>query len=331
MMAQKHHCEACREITMRKTITFCTFILVLFTVFVQDAASYNRRIVVLPFYDESGYRGPWKISVEVPIMLGDMLMDDYYYVVSMDSVLTVVGPQSKSKNIFLRFFRIFSNRGNRQKILTDSEIISVGRKFDADYVIIGTVEKFTYKRSGGGEPMIGGYKSYTAQVQVDQVRMLNVSNGTVLATVKGEDSKNTRGLGLELFGKPRRLDLEFYSLDSLDFGSKRFLNTLLGQATVEALNNAQKDIKNALTQPDNEWFKEKKFKVLSIENGIVTVNAGSADGLSEGDKFNIYAPESDALVGRINITTVWSDHISKGEILSGKDEIRPNDYILPSR
>jgi len=76
---------------------------------------------------------------------------------------------------------------------------------------------------------------------------------------------------------------------------------------------------------------EKKFKVLSIENGVVTVSAGSADGINAGDKFNIYAPESNTLVGKINVTNVWSDHISKAEILSGQDEIRPNDYILPSR
>jgi len=316
---------------MKKIIAFCSIVLVLVAVYIQDAEGYNRRIVVLPFYDESGYKGPWEIGVEVPTMLGDMLMDEYYYVVDMDSVLTVMGPPPKSKNIFARVFSIFSNKRNRQKIFTDSEILTIARQVNADYAIIGIVEKFTYKRTGGGEPMIGGYKSYTAQVQINQIRVLSVSNGAVLTTVKGEDTKNSRGVGLELFGKPRRLDLEFYSLDSLDFGSKRFLNTLLGQATVEALNNAQKDIRNALTQPDNEWFVEKKFKVLSIETGIVTVNAGSADGLNAGDKFNVYASESNTLVGRINITTVWADHISKAEILSGQDEIRPNDYILPSR
>ena len=316
---------------MRKTIAALTVILLFFAIFSQNADSYGKRIVLLPFYDESGYRGPWQIHNEVPVMLGDMLMDDYYYVVDLDSVLSIIGPPPKTKNIFFRFLNLFANKKIKQKILNDSEILSIARNVDADYVIIGIIDKFTYKRQGGGEPMIGGYKSYSAQVKIEQIRVINVSDGKLVATVNGEEKKTSRGLGLELFGKPRRLDLEFYSLDSLDFGSKRFLNSLMGQATVEALNNAQRDIKNAITKPDNEWFKEKKFKILSIETGVVTINAGSADGLSAGDQFNVYALESNTLVGKINVTNLWADHVSKAEILSGRDEIRPNDYILPIR
>ena len=297
----------------------------------HNAEAYSKRIAFLPFYDESGYRGPWQLRHEVPLMLGDMLMDDYYYVVELDSVITAMGPKQESKSILSKFFNLFSNRHNRQKILTDGEIMSIARKVNADYVVVGIIEEFTYKRSGMGEPMIGGYKSYTAEVNIEQIRVLNVLNGTVMATIRGNDKKNSRGLGLELFGKPRRLDLEFYSLDSLDFGSKRFLNSLIGFATIEALNNAQKEIRNALVKPDDGWFKEKNFKIISMESGTVTINAGTADGVKAGDLFSIYAPDSNALVGKVNITNVWSDHLSKAEIITGKDEIRPNDYILPSR
>ena len=316
---------------MRKIIAALTVVLLFCAIFSENAESYGKRIVLLPFYDESGYRGPWQLHNEVPVMLGDMLMDEYYYVVDLDSVLSIMGPPPKTKNIFVKIINLFGNRKNKQKVLKDSEILSVARNADADYAIIGIIDKFTYSRKGGGEPMIGGYKSYVAHVKVEQIRVINVSDGKVIATVIGEEKKISRGLGLELFGKPRRLDLEFYSLDSLDFGSKRFMNSLIGQATVEALNNAQKDIKNALTQPDNEWFKEKKFKILSIESGVVTINAGSADGISAGDQFNVYATESNTLVGKINVTNLWADHVSKCEILSGRDEIRPNDYILPIR
>ena len=315
---------------MRKTIILCTILMVFFAVLAPRAQSPGKHIVLLPFYDESGYRGPWKLRNEVPIMLGDMLMDEYFRIVEMDTVLSIMGPPPK-KGIFGKFFNLFSNSKDKQKVLTYNEILSIARQADDDYAIIGIIEDFKYKRWGGGEPMIGGYKSYTSSVKLEQIRVIQVSNGNVLATVRGEDTKNSRGLGLELFGKPRRLDLEFYGLDSLDFGSKRFLNTLVGQATVEALNNAHKEIRSALTQPDNEWFEEKKFKVISVESGSVNINAGSAHGISAGDRFRVYASESGALVGKINITAVWSEGISKGEILEGKDEIRPNDYILPDR
>ena len=315
---------------MKKTIIIGTILMVLFSAIAPHAQTIGKKIVLLPFYDESGYRGPWKLRYEIPIMLGDMLVDEYFSIVEMDSVLSIMGPPPK-KGIFSKFFGMFSNSKDKQKVLTDSEILSIGRQVGADYAIIGVIEDFKYKRSGGGEPMIGGYKSYTADVKIDQVRVIQVSNGTVLATVTGDDKKNSRGLGLELFGKPRRLDLEFYSLDSLDFGSKRYLNTLLGQATVEALNNAHQEIRSAITQPDNEWFKEKKFVIMSLETGSVSINAGSGDGIKSGDLFRVYATESEALVGKIRVTSVWSDHISKAEIIDGQDEIRPNDYILPDR
>lgn len=315
---------------MKKTFILLTVIIVLISTVAPRAQGQGKTIVLLPFYDESGYRGPWKLRYEVPIMLGDMLMDEYFTVVSMDSVLSIIGPPPEV-GIIGKFFDLFSNSRNKQKIMTDTEILSIARRADADYAIIGIIEEFRFKRWGGGEPMIGGYKSYTATVRLTQVRLLQVSNGTILATVRGEDNKNSRGLGLELFGKPRRLDLEFYGLDSLDFGSKRYINTLLGQATVEALNNAHKEIRSALTQPDNEWFAEKKFKIISVESGSVNINAGSAHGIKAGDQFRVYASESGALVGKINITAVWSDGISKGEILEGRDQIRPDDYILPNR
>ncbi|MBN1291388.1 MAG: hypothetical protein JXB48_06070 [Candidatus Latescibacteria bacterium] len=318
------------EENMRKILILGTIITVLFSGIAPQAQNTGKQIVLLPFYDESGYRGPWKLRYEVPIMLGDMLVDEYFNIVEMDSVLSVMGPPPK-KGIFGKFFGLFTNTKDKQKVLTDNEILSISRQVGADYAIIGTVKEFKYNRQGGGEPMIGGYKSYTANVKVEQVRVIQVSNGTVLATVTGEDKKNSRGLGLELFGKPRRLDLEFYSLDSLDFGSKRYLNTLLGQATIEALNNAQKEIRSAITQPDNEWFKEKKFIIMSVETGAVSINAGSGDGIKAGDIFRVYATESEALVGKIRVTSVWSDHISRAEIMDGQDEIRPNDYILPDR
>ena len=71
--------------------------------------------------------------------------------------------------------------------------------------------------------------------------------------------------------------------------------------------------------------------VISVELGSVNINAGSAHGISAGDRFRVYTSDSNVLVGKINVTEVWADHISKAEILEGKDSIRPDDIILPER
>jgi len=290
----------------------------------------GKRVVFMPFYDESDYRGPWDLSYEIPEMLGDMLggADEYFHVVPMDSVREAIG-EPEPESAVKRFFRLFSNSKKPRQVFTDSEVLSIARKLGADIVITGVVEDFNMRRTGAGEPMIGGYKSYTTKVKIGQVRVLRVSDGRPLGTVRGEETKNTRGLGLELFGKPRQMDLEFLSMDSLDFGSKRFLATMWGQTTIEALNKVHKELRSVIARPDSSWFMAKKFKIISIDAGNPIVNAGAADGVSPGDRFVVYAVESGVRVGKIRIVTVWSDHVSRGEILEGKDEIRPDDYILP--
>jgi len=313
---------------MKRIIVVVTLIACLFSMYGNIAVGAGKTIAVFPFYDDSGYRGPWLLYQEVPGMLGDMLYDEYFRVISMDSVLAVM-PGHKKPTMISRFFSVFRNKKVRQKILTDLEMLTMARKMNADYAITGIVDNFNYSRKGAGDVLVGGYKSYVAKVKVSHVRVLRVTDGTPLGTVEGESEKTEKGLGLELFGKPRSRDLEFYSLDSLDYGSKRFLNTLMGEAAVEALNQVQKEIRAIITLPDTNWFSQKQFKIISISEGSVNVNAGSADGIKPGDKFRVFTSESGVLVGKINITSVWADHISKGEILEGRDEIRLNDVIMP--
>ena len=317
-------------ISMRKIHIIFTLFMLLVAANEEIALSAGKSIVVLPFYDDSGYRGPWQLHNEVPEMLGDMLLDEYFHIIPMDTVLAVL-PRPPEKGMISKFFDIFRNKKNKQRLMTDLEILTIARKLNSDYAIMGIIEDFKFKRMGGGDVMIGGYKSYTAKVELSHVRILRVADGTPLGSVNGEAEKNERGLGLELLGKPRKRDLEFYSLDSLDFGSKRFLSSLMGETTVEALNKVQKEIRAIITLPDTSWYAEKKFKIISMDSGIVNINAGSADGIKPGDKFRVFTPESGILVGKINITIVWADHISKAEILEGKDEIRSGDIIMPER
>jgi hypothetical protein len=319
--------------TMRKLFFPCLLLTVSCLLFFGVSAPGGiggKVIVFMPFYDESGYRGPWELSYEIPQMIGDMISgaEEYFTVVPMDTVKTILDKPEK-KSAVSNFFSLFSNKKSRQKVMTDAEVLSIARHIGADFAITGVIEDFNFKRTGAGDPMVGGYKSYNSKVSVDQVRILRVADGRPLGTVKGEENKTSRGLGLELLGKPRQMDLEFYSLDSLDFGSKRYLSTLLGQTTVEALNKVHKEIRAIITKPDTTWFVAKKFKVLSIERGEVIINAGFADGISPGDRFNVFAAESGVRVGKINVINVWSDHAAKAEVLEGKEDIRPEDFIMP--
>lgn len=314
---------------MRKIILAVTVFLVTVAAVQPGSAGTGKRIVLMPFYDESGYRGPWQLRQELPNMLGDMLMDDYYQIIPVDSV-TALLEKPKPPSIFKKFLGLFANRKERQKVMSDGEVLALARQLNGDIVITGFVEDFTYKHMGGGEPMLGGYRYYNAKVKVEQVRILNVANGQQMGrAITAETSRNDKGLGLELFGKERPRTREFYGLDSLDFGSRGFLSSLMGQATVETLNKVQKDIRAVISLPDTNWYSYKKFRVLDVQQGVVTINAGSGDGVKSGDRYRVYTSESGVPVGKITVTTVWGDHISKAEITQGKDEIRQNDVIMP--
>ena len=314
---------------MRRIIFIVAVLLTFFSMIQSGAVGTGKTVMFMPFIDDSGYRGPWLLRYEIPVMLGDMIGDSYYSVVPMDSVRSHM-EKPRKKSLFYRFISIFMNQKDRQKVLSDNEVCSIARKLGADIAITGIVDDYTFKRIGGGEVLIGGYKYYNTKVSLDQVKILNVATGRQMGKlIHAEDAKSEKGLGLELFGKERRRDYEFYSLDSLDFGSKRFLGTLMGQSTVEALNKVNREIRAVITLPDTNWYSYKKFRILLIETGIVTINAGSLDGVRSGDRFRVYTSDSGIPVGKINVTTVWSERISKAEILEGKDEIRVNDVIMP--
>jgi len=295
-----------------------------------SASAAGKTVVVLPFYDDSGYRGPWDLYREVPEMLGDMLYDEYFTVVPMDTVINYM-PKGKEPGLFMKFISMFRNEHHTFKILSDLEAMTIAEKMHADYAITGIIENFSFRRTGGGQMIVGGYKSYSSKVELSNVRVIRVVDGTPLGTIAGEAEKNDRGWGLELLGKPRERDLEFYALDSLDFGSKRFLGTLMGITTVEALNKVHTEIRAILTLPDTGYFAEKKFRILSVDAGMVNIDAGSADGVKPGDQFRVFTADSGVMVGKINITQLWAEHLSKAEIIEGRDEIRTSDVIMPDR
>ena len=71
---------------MRKIFILFTLSLLLLSIEEEIEITAGKSIVILPFYDDSGYRGPWKLHNEIPEMLGDMLIDEYFFVIPMDSV-----------------------------------------------------------------------------------------------------------------------------------------------------------------------------------------------------------------------------------------------------
>jgi hypothetical protein len=62
--------------------------------------------------------------------------------------------------------------------------------------------------------------------------------------------------------------------------------------------------------------------IVSIEDGVATINLGSLDGVAKGTELPVVR---DRQIGRIAITTVFRDH-ARGKIVDG-DAVRANDQV----
>jgi tetratricopeptide (TPR) repeat protein len=66
--------------------------------------------------------------------------------------------------------------------------------------------------------------------------------------------------------------------------------------------------------------------IVSIEDGLATINLGSVDGIAKGSELGIYRDsQSTRLIGRVIVTTVFRER-ARGQIPEGR-EIRVNDQV----
>ena len=79
-----------------------------------------------------------------------------------------------------------------------------------------------------------GAKSYTGVAWL-HIQALRVANESRVGTAESDQDLINRGVGLDLLGKPREKDVEFISLRGMVFGSEEFRSTMIGQATMAAV------------------------------------------------------------------------------------------------
>ncbi len=231
------------------------------------------------------------------------------------------------KNLLTRMWSPFSNKKEITR-LPDSDILEAARKLKADLAIIAVIKDFNYRRFKAGSPLIGGYGSYKAQVELNPLRVIRVIDGKVIDEVKLISNERERGLGLELLGKPRQKDLEFISLDKMDFGSREFYKTMIGFVTLNIMKKAVLEIRNTVARPDISRFKDRQISILNLDRTKmqVHINIGLDDAIEQGMKFGVFT-EDGVKVGRIIVTQILAAQLSLAEIIEGAVNIRKGDFL----
>jgi hypothetical protein len=114
-----------------------------------------------------------------------------------------------------------------QKNIDAEQAFAAGQMLEADLIILGTLRDLNLERLSVGDPLLGGYKSYSgvADIQLDVMRVGDRSSMSIL---ESKQESVDRGLGLDLLGKPRDQDLQFVNLGKIVFGSEDFKGTAIG-------------------------------------------------------------------------------------------------------
>ena len=272
-------------------------------------------VAVVPFVDESGFReGVWNVDYELANMLSiELEIIPEWQVVPFNAVAELA-LEAEATGAALA--------------------LEIGQKLEADVVLWGLLQDYDMRRLSVGDPLLGGYKSYAAVAQM-QVEALRVADGGEMGVVEALRELSDRDLGLNLLGKPREQDKQFAGLKEIEFGSDEFRQTLLGRATVEAMDELVQEIA-AMFKPGGIELQDVSPEIISVYGEDIYTNLGSEHGLRPRFRFAVYPSldriETEGLdpiqaVAVVEVAEVIGARLSSLRVLSETGAIKPGDRL----
>lgn len=272
-------------------------------------------VAVVPFVDESGFReGVWNLEYELANMVSAELAPvRNWEVVPFDAVAELALEWG-----FASF----------------EKALAIGRELEADFVVVGLLQDYDMRRLSVGDPLLGGYKSYSATAQM-RVEIARVDDGSTIGHAEAQHALTDRDLGLDLLGKPREQDLQFAGLKELAFGSETFRQTLLGQATVEAVGELVHKVAAAF-EPEGLVFEGDAPEVIAVYSEDIYANIGSAHGVRPRLRFFVYPSnarieaeglESEESVALVEVAEIISTRLASLRVLRATGTIKPGDRL----
>ena len=272
-------------------------------------------IAVVPFADESGFReGVWNVEYEMANMLSiDLAAIPEWQVVPFNAVaeLTMAADGREGWSP-----------------------LEVGRHLLADMVVLGLLQDYDMRRLSVGDPLLGGYKSYVAVAQI-RTEVVRVADGGEVGIAETLHEVNERDLGLNFLGKPREMDKEFAGLAEIEFGSDAFRETLLGGATLAAMDDQVQKIASML-KPGGIEIQDVSPEIISVYGDDIYANLGSEHGLRPRFRFGVY-PNADRAEAEgldpkqalavVEVAEVIGARLSSLRVLGETGAIMPGDRL----
>ena len=199
----------------------------------------------------------------------------------------VIVERAKIKNVMNEQDLDNSNRvkkgtGSRTGIISGSDALLTG-----DVVIFGRDDKHTKIRGGGiTGSVLGGIMnakgSDKAVVAIDY-RLVDGETSEIIATgeARGESERKSSTVGGfgGAWGKG-------FGGAEIDMTSSNFAQTIIGEATQDCVNKLA-DILNTQTENMKRNVREVEAMVADVAGNTLVINAGTADGVTSGDVFEV--------------------------------------------
>ena len=229
------------------------------------------------------------------------------------------------------------NAGNRVKAGTGARI---GRISGADALLTGDITTFGRDDKhkgmglggmgggwiGGAAAAIGSSKSEDKAVVVITYRLVDAETSEVIATgqARGESVRKSKALAAFAAGWNR--GAVGAGGGAFDMTSSNFGETIIGEATQDCVNKLA-DIMNTQADATKKNQRAVEASVADISGGMLTITAGSNDGVYQGDVFEILKivrevkdPTTKEVLDRI------TDKVGELTITSVRDKIATGTY-----
>jgi len=159
-----------------------------------------------------------------------------------------------------------------------SNAAEIGRLLGAQVLVFGTVTQFELSSSGGVRVRGIGVGGTRGRVGLTG-RIVDSSTGVILGSLEGS-------------GRATGTSIEVRDLEGVDFNASEFMESALGRATDEAINEVTRDLKVLIEQNADkittvEEIQPLTGKIIALIDGGVVIDIGEEHGVRRDQYFEV--------------------------------------------
>jgi curli biogenesis system outer membrane secretion channel CsgG len=250
----------------------------------QNAAPRRPRIAILDFdyaTVQSSTSALFGTNVDVgkgiaDLLVTDLVKDGSYSIIERKALDKIMSEQNFSN----------SNRAD------PTSAAKLGKLLGVDAILIGSITEFgneTKKTNlGGGGGNWGGFgvggighSKSNANVGID-ARLINVDTGEILAVAEGKGTSSRSSTSLLGGGG----NWHGFGGGNADFGSSDFQNTIIGEATKQAVDKLVTDLITDSPKVSVRTITVEGL-VAAVDGGQIILNVGGRAGVKVGDQLTV--------------------------------------------